>query len=158
MDSLQTLFKTLKVNGFHLNEKRILLITLLEDQNKFITVQKLKNLMQRSYPDISLDMIYRCLSILESFKLVYVRYNHGEKHYFLSGQLTGDLDIAYFLCEKCSKVTVLPYSFPESLLAENVNIQHCCFEIYGTCRSCSSALIQIAERKKSNNHSGDEKN
>ncbi|WP_026581668.1 transcriptional repressor [Bacillus sp. J33] len=140
MDSLQIVFEILNSNGIQLNEKRKHLIILMAEQNKFNTAQQLKRLMQTIYPDISLDMIYRFLNILESYKIVYSRYLNGEKQFFMVNQLKKGFETAIFICTTCSQVHTVPYFLPKILFSDNTTIHHSCFEIYGTCCLCSSEI------------------
>ena len=137
MDSLQTLFQSIKEKGYLLSDKRKQLIRFLFENRSFLSARQLIIKMQRIYPNISYDTIYRNLNLLVQLGFLKTRVEHGEKQFFLISPVLSDQLYGYFICEQCGSVHPLNLGLNLHMMVNKLKIQHFIFEVYGNCSLCS---------------------
>ncbi|MFC3885007.1 Fur family transcriptional regulator [Bacillus songklensis] len=137
MNSLQSLFQFIREKGYLLTDKRKRLIHLLFESHSFLSARQLIIKMQKIYPNISHDTIYRNLNLLVQLGFLETRVKHGEKQFFLVNPIHSDQLYGYFICEQCGSVHPLNLDLNLHMMVNKLEIQHFLFEVYGNCSLCS---------------------
>ncbi|MDQ0242969.1 Fur family zinc uptake transcriptional regulator [Bacillus fengqiuensis] len=137
MNSLQLLFQFLEEKGYLLTDKRKQLIQLLFESHSFLSARQLKRKMERIYPNISYDTIYRNLNLLVQLGFLETRDKDGERQFFLVNPVHLDQMHGYFICGQCGSVHPLHLNLDLHMIDSKFEIQHFLCEVYGNCASCN---------------------
>ncbi|WP_028400589.1 Fur family transcriptional regulator [Ectobacillus panaciterrae] len=137
MDSVENILTHLKEAGYKFTSKRRRIIeVLIANQDTFITAKALYIEIQKEYPNVRLDTIYRTLALFLEKGIIEKR-EFGEKgskfrlvchqhhHHHLVGLSCGKTKIL----DKC------PMEFIDTVFDDFPVVEHR-FEIYGYCNSC----------------------
>lgn len=128
-----------KINeaGFKATSRRIELLTLLQNENRYMAPLHIYEALAINHPGLSYDTVYRNLREFEEAHLLEVTDLEGEKRYRLN---CGDhKHHHHFVCTKCGRTMPLEIC-PMSTFAEQLPgcvITGHRFEIYGLCEKCA---------------------
>ncbi len=138
MDS-DALIAQLKEEGFKYTGKRKALIDLfVEHKSHYLTVRDVYELCQENYPNISLDTIYRNVSLLEELNVIErLEFNDLATRYRLKCRSGHHHHAVCTLCGFTQELTDCPIPQVEGQL-EDFQMHSHKLEIYGVCKSCQS--------------------
>lgn len=131
-----TALALLKKHGFKSTGKRELMIRIFEREGRYLSAKEMLEFMQREYPGLSFDTIYRNLSLFEEQKIVEVTEWSGEKKYRLSC-LAKDHH-HHLICTDCGRTMTIRMCPMDAIFGkpEKFQITGHKFEIYGRCEHC----------------------
>jgi Fur family zinc uptake transcriptional regulator len=142
--SKEIAIKILKANGYKLTKQRQSLLDILADnEDRYMELTELDQMMRREYPKMSYNTIYR--NVKEFAEIGIVEENQNEN----DGKTEVKLDCNerhthhhHFICNNCGKVRELqmcPLSFfSEQLPGAEITGHH--FELYGLCADCKKLI------------------
>lgn len=136
MPLLEEAIERLESSHLKITERRIRMLELMYEEDRYMTAKEVKEMLEKDYPGISPDTIYRNLDsfarleILEETELEsekVFRSNCGvEEHHH------------HFICTNCGfsqELTTCPLSFYNEEIKEHEITSHR-FEILGLCKEC----------------------
>lgn len=136
MDAV-TALEVLKKQGYKFTGKRERMVYIFEQQGRYLSAKDILEFMQKDYPGLSFDTIYRNLSLFEQHGIVEVTEWAGEKKYRLTcGSHTDHHH--HLICTDCGRTMTINLCPMNAILGEPKNFQitgHK-FEIYGHCENC----------------------
>ena len=131
--------KTLII-GERQTKQRNAIITFLRDCETPVTAEEIHYNLILTFGQISPSTVYRNLEKLETAGFV-----SGIKHGFEGSvryQLTGKTHVHHFICRSCKKTIPLKVcpleDFEAQAHSEQFTVEGHSFEIWGSCRECSS--------------------
>ncbi|MBP2652299.1 MAG: zur [Firmicutes bacterium] len=138
---MDELLKELRAKGYKMTPQRRAVITALLECGKFPTAQQLLAKVKQAAPDVSLDTIYRNLSLLIDLGLVNEIHLPGRGNVF---ELTTNQHHHHLVCVRCGKAECLDYcpvsaQDLEKAAEQGFEIISHSLEFYGYCRSCRLA-------------------
>lgn len=126
----------IKAAGFKATGKRIELLTLLQDENRYMAPLAIYEKLVQLHPGLSYDTVYRNLREFEEANLLEVTDLAGEKRYRIS--CADHHHHHHFVCTQCGRTIPLEMcpmsSFQEQLPGCVISGHR--FEIYGLCENC----------------------
>lgn len=133
----------LKENGLKHTQKREDLIRLFADEDRYLSAKNVQQKMDKTYPNISFDTIYRNLYSFVEIGILETTELNNEKLFRMSCLHDGHHH-HHFICEECGRsiqLEMCPMDFFEQQLI-NCQLNSHRFEIFGICDQC------IAHHKK----------
>jgi Fur family transcriptional regulator, zinc uptake regulator len=127
---------TLKRHGYKYTGKRESMVQLFNRKDRYLTAKEVLEEMQKEYPGLSVDTVYRNLSLFEELGIVEGTEWEGERRYrFHCG---GDHHHHHLICTECGRTKQLNLCPMNAILGEpeGFEITGHKFEIYGTCSNC----------------------
>lgn len=127
----------LKQNGLKHTQKRIDLIRLFTDEDRYLSAKNVQKKMNATYPNISFDTIYRNLYSFVDIGILEATELNNEKLFRMSCLHDGHHH-HHFICEQCGRsiqLEMCPMDFFEQQLV-NCKLQSHRFEIFGICDHC----------------------
>ncbi|RXK19373.1 Fur family transcriptional regulator [Macrococcus sp. DPC7161] len=126
---------TLKENGHKYTDKRRDMIALLQDSNKYINAKMIQQEMNKKYPGISFDTVYRNLHLFTELNIIESTEFDGEKKFRLSCSTHHH---HHFICESCGETQVVHHCPIDIFQTElpDVEIKRHKIELYGICEKC----------------------
>ncbi|GGE06333.1 zinc-specific metallo-regulatory protein [Marinithermofilum abyssi] len=127
---------TLKRHGYKYTGKRESMVQLFNRKDRYLTAKEVLEEMQKEYPGLSVDTVYRNLSLFEELGIVEGTEWEGERRYrFHCG---GDHHHHHLICTECGRTKQLNLCPMNAILGEpeGFEITGHKFEIYGTCSHC----------------------
>ncbi|WP_020008434.1 Fur family transcriptional regulator [Salinicoccus albus] len=127
----------LKDNGLKITEKRIRMIGIFLDEERYLSARELQGKMNTEYPGISYDTIYRNLYTLNDIDILEQTTLDGEMQYKISCTTRHH---HHFICENCGDTKVIHYCPVQTWQKEleNVEITNHKVELYGLCGECKN--------------------
>jgi len=132
---IKNVINVLKMNGYKVTEQRKAIAQSILDQESYLSAKEILNLVQRNYPGVSFDTIYRNLAILAELELVEETQIAGESRYKISCVQDHH---HHLLCTSCGSSAILA-DCPIDLSADiagKFRVTGHKFEIYGLCEKC----------------------
>ncbi|MDR6997744.1 Fur family transcriptional regulator [Neobacillus niacini] len=126
----------LKVKGYKYTGKRELIMHRIYNENRYLSAKEVFGFMQKDYPNLSIDTIYRNLSLFEELSILESTEFEGERLFRFAG--SNDHHQHHIICIKCRKT--IPFEGCPMNNISNVpdgfEITGHKFEIYGYCKDC----------------------
>lgn len=134
---IDDVIETLKENGYKTTEQRRAIVESIYKNNKYVSARDILNQVQKQYPNVSFDTIYRNLAILTELDLIEETQFTGEAKY--KPLCVGDHH-HHLVCTKCGRITMVPGCPLNSLqnIAGDFEVTGHRFEIYGLCKDCNT--------------------
>lgn len=130
----------MKEQGFKYTAKREELLQLFSDEKRYLTAKEVLNSLQKNYPGMSVDTVYRNLAIFEEMDILEMTELEGEMHFRFSCSTSAHHH--HLICLECGKTREIE-TCPMDWLNENVEggfeVTGHKFEIYGMCAECKKA-------------------
>lgn len=127
-------------NGFKVTERRKVILTFFADDEKYKTAKSLYAHMEKLYPGISYDTVYRNLRLYHELGILEKTVLQAEKHYRMT---CADHHHHHFICNVCGgtkKLNICPMDLEQIRRAlSRCEINDHKFEVYGLCPDCKSA-------------------
>lgn len=127
----------LKENGLKHTKKRVELITLLAQENRYWTAKDVHQALETDNPSLSFDTVYRNLYSFIDIGILEMTELNNEKMFRMTC-LNDEHHHHHFICEKCNRTIQLemcPMDFFEQQLKGCQLTSHR-FEIFGICSEC----------------------
>lgn len=125
----------LKKHGHKVTNRRKDILDFFGKQDKYHTAKDLYEFMDRTYPGISFDTVYRNLHLYDDLGILESTDLNAEKHFRMN--CSSDHH-HHFICKNCGqtkKIKLCPMDEVISLL-EGFQIDEHKFEVYGQCPNC----------------------
>ncbi|WP_027415884.1 Fur family transcriptional regulator [Aneurinibacillus terranovensis] len=128
----------LKDKGYRYTGKRETMVRAFARENRYMSAKEILKLMQKDYPQLSFDTVYRNLSLFEELGILEVTEFKGERLYSLSCPESHHHH--HIICTVCGKTQKLDLCPMSSIFGTppGFNITGHKFEIYGQCEACSN--------------------
>ncbi|MBN2908206.1 transcriptional repressor [Polycladomyces sp. WAk] len=135
MDYRRALEK-LKANGYKYTGKREMMVQLFAEENRYLSAREVLDHMQKAYPGLSFDTVYRNLSLFEDLGILEGTDWDGERRYRF--RCEGDTHHHHLICTVCGRTRKLEICPMNAILGqpEDFHITGHRFEIYGRCADC----------------------
>ncbi|MBW7641883.1 Fur family transcriptional regulator [Geobacillus thermoleovorans] len=130
----------MKEKGFKYTEKRRQMLELFAESDKYLTAKDVLEALRPVYPGLSVDTVYRNLSLFALLGILEMTELSGEKHFrFACGARRHH---HHFICIQCGKTKKIDACPMDGLAAQldGYEIADHKFEIYGTCPQCQQHL------------------
>lgn len=135
MDVTQALL-LLKEKGYKHTGKREKMLQLFSKEKRYIAAKDVLEIMQKEYPGLSFDTIYRNLSTFVDLGILEMTEFDGEKKFRFS--CSTDKHHHHMICLKCGVTKHIHLCPMEQLpLDDDFQILDHKFEIYGYCKGCN---------------------
>jgi Fur family zinc uptake transcriptional regulator len=134
--NVQEALHRLKEDGHKYTEKREDMLRLLFDEDRYLTARDVLIALQDNYPGISVDTIYRNLSLFCDLDILEEAEWDGERHFRFS--CPEPHHHHHFICLSCGMTKNL-HECPMETVNEDLDgytIKGHKFEIYGYCSQC----------------------
>ncbi|MDR6225333.1 Fur family transcriptional regulator [Desmospora profundinema] len=128
----------LKEKGYKYTGKREMMVEIFSREDRYLTAKEVMEEMQHQYPGLSVDTVYRNLSLFEELGIVEGTEWEGERRYrFHCG---GGHHHHHLICKLCGRTRPLNVCPMNAVLGEpdNFTITDHKFEIYGYCSDCET--------------------
>ena len=126
----------LKEANFKVTKKRLRMIELFMQDDRYLSAKEIQTMMSNEYPGISYDTIYRNLHTLNDINVLEKTSFGGEMQYKIS---CTDHHHHHFICERCGEIQVISYcpvaKWEEELSGVKINSHK--IELYGLCENCA---------------------
>ena len=96
----------LKEANFKVTKKRLRMIELFMQDERYLSAKEIQTMMSNEYPGISYDTIYRNLHTLNDINVLEKTSFGGEMQYKIS---CTDHHHHHFICERCGEIQVISY-------------------------------------------------
>lgn len=125
----------LKENKLKITDKRMRMIDIFLDEDRYLSARELQEMMNVEYPGISYDTIYRNLYTLNDIEVLEKTTFNGEMQYKISCTTHHH---HHFICNSCGDTRVIHYCPVDTWANEldDVEIINHKVELYGLCKSC----------------------
>ncbi len=125
----------LRSNGLKVTDKRMTMIELFLSENRYLSAKEVQEKLEKIYPSLSHDTIYRNLYTLEEIGVLENTSFENEMQFKIS---CTDHHHHHFICEACGNTKVIQYCPVETWQGEleDVEITSHKVELYGLCREC----------------------
>lgn len=127
----------LRKKGYKQTDKREEILRIFAKEKRYLSAKEVLNFMQKVYPDLSFDTVYRNLTLFEKLEIVEATELHGERIYRL--RCSDDAHHHHLICLSCGKsrvIDVCPLDVIREHPKEFIITDHK-FELYGYCVECS---------------------
>ena len=130
----------LKENRLKITQKRMRMIELFLQEDRYLSAKDIQELMNKDYPGISYDTIYRNLYTLKEIEVLEQTTLSGEMHYKIACTTHHH---HHFICDECGDTKVIRYCPVETWQNEldDVEIKNHKVELYGLCGVCRRTRI-----------------
>lgn len=130
----------LKEKGYKYTGKRAKMIHIFASEKRYLSAKEMFEFMKQDYPRISLDTIYRNLSLFEDIEVVESTQLEDERIFRLACATEHHHHLICTKCGKTKEINMCPmdvfFGVPEGF-----NITGHKFEIYGYCEPCGGERI-----------------
>ena len=130
----------LKENRLKITQKRMRMIELFLQEDRYLSAKDIQELMNKDYPGISYDTIYRNLYTLKDIEVLGQTTLYGEMQYKIACTTHHH---HHFICDECGDTKVIRYCPVETWQNEldDVEIKNHKVELYGLCGVCRRTRI-----------------
>ncbi|MFB5662071.1 Fur family transcriptional regulator [Alteribacillus sp. HJP-4] len=129
----------LKQEGYKYTGKREHMLQIFAEQKRYLPAKEVLNELQKEYPGLSFDTVYRNLSLFADLEILETTELDGEKRFRFSCSTSQHHH--HLICLECGKTKHIP-SCPMDMLEDNVKgsfeVTGHKFEIYGVCELCQA--------------------
>ncbi|HLR19718.1 MAG TPA: Fur family transcriptional regulator [Staphylococcus sp.] len=128
----------IKENGHKYTNKRREMIDIFVDEDKYINAKHVQQKMDKDYPGISFDTIYRNLHLFKELGIIEGTELDGEMKFRIA---CTDHHHHHFICESCGDTKVIDFCPIDQIKAflPQVDIHTHKLEVYGICEGCQNA-------------------
>ena len=126
----------LKDKGYKYTGKREEMVRIFDKEKRYLSAKELLEYMQKDYPGLSFDTIYRNLSLFEELEILESTQLNDERIYRLSCEVGHHHH--HLICTRCGKTHKIDVCPMDAILGEpkGFKITGHKFEIYGECEDC----------------------
>ncbi|MFM1655023.1 Fur family transcriptional regulator [Brevibacillus sp. B_LB10_24] len=137
--TVEEALQMLKDNGFKYTGKREEIIRICAEQKRYLSAKDILELMKEEYPTLSFDTVYRNLSTFVQLGILEETELDGEGKYRLACSLHGHHHhhVICTVCGRTSSLSDCPMNIM-SHLPDDFQVTGHKFEVYGTCKECST--------------------
>lgn len=130
----------LREKGYKITPQRRAVITALEEFGKFPTAQNILESVKKTQPDVSLDTIYRNLTLLAEVGIVHEIHRHTGNIYEI---VTPGHHHHHLVCTECGRTECLDIcpvndAYVREAEKKGFQITGHTFEFYGICHDCNT--------------------
>lgn len=148
---LNQIVSKIKKMGYSLTPQRVEIIKIVSESKSHPSAAEVYNKIKESYPMVSLNTVYKNLSMLSSLHEVKeIKTMQNSVHY------DGDVSLhGHAICENCGKIIDVQLNEPDfkkffenkikGRLTENYHINNYGVEFYGLCDYCYTADPAVSE-------------
>lgn len=136
--TVQDAIAILQKHGYKMTKRREDIIMFFAAEDKYKTAKDLFEHMEKIYPGISYDTVYRNLHLYHQLGILESTELAAEKHFRMT---CGDHHHHHFICKTCGttkKLNYCPMHEVARLLAQYAIDDHK-FEVYGLCPHCQAS-------------------
>lgn len=128
----------LKAEGHKYTNKRRNMINVFIEKDKYINAKHIQQKLDKDYPGISFDTIYRNLHLFKDLGIVEGTELDGEMKFRIA---CTDHHHHHFICESCGDTKIIDFCPIEQIKAflPKVAIHTHKLEVYGVCEACQHA-------------------
>ncbi len=134
---VQQYMQQLKEKGYKQTNKREEILRIFVKERRYLSAKEVLAFMKGVFPELSLDTVYRNLTLFEKLDILETTELNGERIYRL--QCTEDEHHHHLICLSCGKSRMIELC-PLDVMAEKpkeFTITDHKFELYGYCVECS---------------------
>ncbi|OYD06302.1 Fur family transcriptional regulator [Paludifilum halophilum] len=134
--NLEQALNTMKSRGYKYTGKREKMVRIFSGRDRYLSAKEVMEEMQKDYPGLSVDTVYRNLSLFEELDIIEGTEWEGERRYrFHCG---GDHHHHHLICKECGRTKRINVCPMNALLGQpdDFKITDHKFEIYGYCSEC----------------------
>ncbi|AKG05119.1 MULTISPECIES: Fur family transcriptional regulator [Salimicrobium] len=137
MSVMNRALQQLKEKGYKKTKQRERIIEIFASHDQYVPAKKILQDMQKEFPNISFDTVYRNLYLLSGENVLEATELEGEKHFRLSCG-TGHHH-HHFICTDCGKTKLIEFCPMEKINEDlkGYDVESHKFEIYGKCPLCA---------------------
>ncbi|AQL56074.1 Fur family transcriptional regulator [Abyssicoccus albus] len=134
---VEAAIKLLKDEGYKYTDKRKDIISFFNAHDKYISAKDLQLHLDKKYPGISFDTIYRNLYLFHDLNIIEQTEFNGEMKYRIS---CSDHHHHHFICTECGKTKVIHFCPMDEWQKElpDVEIDSHKIELFGKCKNCNA--------------------
>lgn len=127
--------KILKDNDLKYTKKREDMINIFVKEDKYINAKHIQQQLDKDYPGISFDTIYRNLHLFKDLKIIESTELDGEMKFRIACM---NHHHHHFICENCGDTKVIDFCPIDQIKVylPNVDIHTHKLEVYGVCEEC----------------------
>ena len=134
----------LKAKGYKITPQRRAVLQALAVCPPFITAQQICDEVRKQQPDVSLDTIYRNLSLLTKLDIVHEIFRSSGNVYEL---VNAEHHHHHLVCTECGHtecINICPMidSYQQEASKKGFKITGHIFELYGLCNKCQKKISQ----------------
>lgn len=136
MPLLKEALTILEESQLKITERRVRMIELMYKEDRYLSAKEVKQLLEKEYPGISPDTIYRNLHSFSTLDVLEETEISGEKYFRANCGTQGHHH--HFICTECGyseELTLCPVSIFKGQLGESKVTSHR-FELFGLCEEC----------------------
>lgn len=130
----------IKEHGHKYTNKRREMLDIFVSEDKYINAKLIQQEMDKNFPGISFDTIYRNLYLFKDLGIVEGTELDGEMKFRIA---CTDHHHHHFICESCGDTKVIDFCPIEQIKAflPKVDIHKHKLEVYGVCETCQQARV-----------------
>ncbi|MEB7810750.1 Fur family transcriptional regulator [Staphylococcus xylosus] len=130
----------IKDYGHKYTNKRREMLDIFVSEDKYINAKLIQQEMDKNFPGISFDTIYRNLHLFKDLGIVEGTELDGEMKFRIA---CTDHHHHHFICESCGDTKVIDFCPIEQIKAflPKVDIHKHKLEVYGVCETCQQARM-----------------
>jgi Fur family zinc uptake transcriptional regulator len=134
--TVEQILSLLKDKGYKTTGKREEIVRILDREKRYVSAREMIQFMQKDYPTLSFDTIYRNLSLFKDLGILEETELNGERIYRL--HCSTDEHHHHLICLACGKSRHIKSCPMDAMLGEpdGFLITGHKFEIYGYCTKC----------------------
>lgn len=138
MGDIEQIVRQMSEKGLRITEQRRTLAQLFSDVPGYLTPKDVYDHMQRVYPGLSFDTVYRNLRVMQELGVVeQFMFEEGVKFRLSCEEPDHHHHMICLQCEKTLPIRSCP--MPETAVPGGFKVVRHKFEVYGYCAECSDA-------------------
>jgi Fe2+ or Zn2+ uptake regulation protein len=143
-DTLDKCLAILRKQGYKITPQRRAVLAAFGSCGRFATVQQLLEVVRRTQPDVSLDTIYRNLTLLAELGIVHEVHRPSGNAFEV---VAPGHHHHHLVCTECGKTECINICPMNKLYEKEADkrgffVTGHVFEVYGLCASCRSRLLK----------------
>lgn len=134
--NVEQALSVLKEKRYKYTGKREEMVRIFDREKRYLSAKEMLEFIQKDYPNISFDTIYRNLSLFEELEIVETTQLHGERIFRLA--CATEQHHHHIICTQCGKTKEINICPMNAIFGtpEGFEITGHKFEIYGHCEHC----------------------